>query len=54
MDGQPKNPVTQEAKSRITSTQSKNSDDGNTHKGSFPARTQAAADKHTAAGRTTK
>jgi hypothetical protein len=50
----PKNPVTPEDKSRIMSTQSKNSEDGNTPKGSFPARAQAASDKNTAAGGTTE
>ena len=54
MDGQPKNPVTQKDKSRIMAGQAKNYGDGNIPSGSFGARAQAAADKHTASGRTNK
>ena len=54
MDGQPKNPVTQGDKSRIMGKQSEKYADGNIPKDSFPARVQAAADRHTAAGRTNK
>ena len=54
MDGQPKNPVNQGDKSRIMSSQSKNYGDGNIPSGSFGSRSQSAADKHTAAGRTNK
>lgn len=54
MDQAPKNPVTQEDKSRIMKGQAKNYDDGNIPKDSFAARAQAAADKHTHEGRTNK
>lgn len=54
MDQTPKNPVTQEAKARIASTQSKKYEGGNIPSGSFAARTQSAADKHTHEGRTNK
>ena len=54
MDGQPKNPVTQADKSRIMGKQCEKYADGNIPKDSFAARAQAAADRHTAAGRTNK
>ena len=54
MDEQRKKLTTQEDKRRITSTQSKHSDDGNTPKDSFPSRSQAAADKNTNEGKTSK
>lgn len=54
MDRGPKNPVTQGDKSRIMSTQSEKYEDGNIPKDSFAARAQAAADKHTHEGRTSK
>ena len=50
MDRQPKNPVTPKDKARIMSGQSKNYGVGNIPSGSFGARAQAAADRHTAFG----
>ena len=54
MDGQPKNPVTQADKARIMGKQAEKYPDGNIPKDTFAARIQAAADKHTAEGRTDK
>jgi len=44
-DGQPKNPMTKEDAARIQSAYAKEHD-GKVDKGTFPARAQAAADKH--------
>ena len=44
-DGQPKNPTTKEDAARIQSAYAKEHD-GKVDKGTFPARAQAAADKH--------
>ena len=44
-DGEPKNPMTKEDSARIQSSYAKKHG-GKVDKGSFPARAQAAADKH--------
>lgn len=51
---QKKTYMTQEAKSRIMSSQSKHYESGNIPKGSFGSRSQSAADKNTNEGRTNK
>lgn len=43
--GEPKNPMTKEAASRIQSSEAKKHG-GEVKKGTFPPRAQAAADKH--------
>ena len=44
--------ATPEDKSRVTSSQAKNSDTGNISKDSFGSRFQSAADKNTNSGKT--